>query len=660
MASPSEVPSELLEHFVKCREEYDRALERLNAFTRPAEGVFPATWLPNSTGGPSRVQPEVNVISSDEHVSNGVDSDEEDSDEEDSEGTESEGTDSEGTDSDEEEDTQDPRHSEQQQQAGPSRIPLTLFKHVSRSHEEDHRTLASCQSTHRSSPAEKIISERLLCENSMDVLLDLIRHPGGGIAPAASACFAGYIEKNPAVRIKIFSGQAAFDEVRQDMLAKLTRADTAFSKDPILKEWNEQWQKVDKSYPRYPEYYFLIARLFVYAFSIDRNKFCHDIGTKHPDSHIWSWCREAWVPRHRVKHCWECKNCFDNSWHCEKCGVCKTGSDFSCDGCGGYAFASWRAGRTDGKAIDAAPDTSDSPAGAGSSKKRPRRQTLGNEDVTETFVEAPQDVMTCTCNCKNRCSTRRCTCRKWGGRCKEGCKCRKDKAVEESLGPECHNPFEDVTRKFFGVYHPNVRASDCFVSFVERKLKKGQHCDPSEMAKTLLNADDGIVWDPEMNDIAPNLSGCRERLADLPSGSVERKEHMQLLFRGALGEGDVYEEDGIGMYKWNFCESQWYDENGPFTHCPTCGKCVADDEQWHCGVCRRCRYNRRTPCEKCGGISRSLKEHKEAQKKRLVDEKRRKEKKRQNRDMSREEKEQLRRNWKRQVSEERARREGRR
>ncbi|SMR62015.1 unnamed protein product [Zymoseptoria tritici ST99CH_1A5] len=114
MAAPSGILSELLEHWAKWCEEYYCALERLNAFNRPAEDVSSATWLPNSTAGPSRVQPEFHVISSDEHVSNGVDSDEEDSDEEDSEGTVR----------DEEEDIQDPRHSTQQQQAGPSRIPL--------------------------------------------------------------------------------------------------------------------------------------------------------------------------------------------------------------------------------------------------------------------------------------------------------------------------------------------------------------------------------------------------------------------------------------------------------------------------------------------------------------------------------------------------------
>ncbi|KJX98250.1 hypothetical protein TI39_contig424g00005 [Zymoseptoria brevis] len=420
MASPSKIRPELLEHYVKCCEEYYRALERLNAFNWPAEDVSSATWLSNSKAGPSRVQPEFHVISSDEHVSNGVTSDEEDSDEEHSE----------GTDSDEEEDIQDPRHPTQQHQAGPSRTPHTLFKHVSRSHEEDHRTLASCQSTPRSSTAEKIVSEApstrpsekcnckfargtskscntarcscrktgatchsgcgcgSLCENPMDVLLKLTHHPGGRTAPTASACFAKYIEENPALRVKIFSGQAAAGEVCQDMLTKLTRPDTAFEKDHTLKEWNEQWQKMDKTYPRYPEYHCHILRLFAYAFSIDRNKFSHDIGTKHPDSHIWSWCREAWVQRHRVKHCWKCKNCFDDSWHCEKCGVCKAGSVFPCDGCGGYAFDGWRAGRTNGKAIDTVPDSTDSPAGAGPSKKRPRRQTLGNEDVTEVSASS--------------------------------------------------------------------------------------------------------------------------------------------------------------------------------------------------------------------------------------------------------------------------------
>ncbi|CAK3794140.1 Hypothetical predicted protein [Lecanosticta acicola] len=89
----------------------------------------------------------------------------------------------------------------------------------------------------------------------------------------------------------------------------------------------------------------------------------------------WSFCRDTWVSRHNIAHCWKCNECLEDSWHCNECGVCKIGRDYPCDRCGG-----WCKGTKDfdvGSAV--AKDAKPTPKTAEESLKRSRRSTGAGE-----------------------------------------------------------------------------------------------------------------------------------------------------------------------------------------------------------------------------------------------------------------------------------------
>ena len=70
---------------------------------------------------------------------------------------------------------------------------------------------------------------------------------------------------------------------------------------------------------------------------------------KHPDSHVWSLCRDQWVSRVGCRHCEDCNMCYDDAWHCTACGKCKIGHWFICDGCRGFSLTGAKYGIIGGR-----------------------------------------------------------------------------------------------------------------------------------------------------------------------------------------------------------------------------------------------------------------------------------------------------------------------
>ena len=203
----------------------------------------------------------------------------------------------------------------------------------------------------------------------------------------------------------------------------------------------------------------------------------------------------------------------------------------------------------------------------------------------------PHDIEILACRCKDRCATKRCACRKWGGRCKHDCKCS-----EGVLGLECINPFERRLDEFFGD-RPHVRANACFVKVLEksdRGARRSSYPTVGELETLLMR--DKTPFTVGLGDLG--MADWFKQLPDFQLGSKERAEHMQSLFRRALGEGQGAE---YSEWFYSFCRNGWEEDNMT-THCWACNDCKHWRE-WHCGVCKQCQYGLSIPCEGCGGRS---------------------------------------------------------
>lgn len=209
-----------------------------------------------------------------------------------------------------------------------------------------------------------------------------------------------------------------------------------------------------------------------------------DVRMKHPDSHVWSLCRDQWVSRVGFRHCEDCNMFYDDAWHCKWCDKCKVGHWWICDDCGWKSLTGATFGVLNGgKAKDAR--TAQVGLSLGRSKKRSRpvdsdkalssisevshsqRLSMFNaaDFITmQTTPKAPDDIETLPCNCKDLCDTRRCICRRWGGQCKHNCKCN-----GFSVNSVCQNIFDLNEDRFFGPALPGKsvpRATPCFADYV--------------------------------------------------------------------------------------------------------------------------------------------------------------------------------------------------
>jgi hypothetical protein len=342
---------------------------------------------------------------------------------------------------------------------------------------------------------------------------------------------------------------------------------------------------------------------------------------KRPDSHVWYFCRNQWVSRIKCRHCEDCDICYDDAWHCISCGKCKVGHWLKCDGCGGKSLTGVTYGVLEGDTTEDA-RTAPGELSLGRPKKRSRHvdsdnglgaiselshlQSLFVFDTTDIFtmqtkLEAPKDIQTRPCDCKDLCSTRRCLCRRWGGSCKHNCKCSGCKD-DPPLG--CQNPFRYSEYRYFGPSLPGQsvpRATPCFTDYVEKALKTGNRpLSRNNSARVSVETlEKTLMADRDSMDMWDDLTELHDTLETLAVDSEERKAHLWRIFQ----EGLSVEAESCFFY--SFCEKNW-EYVLDYTHCATCNKCYSVRSSWHCGVCRKCCHNGAyEPCHRCGGTSTS-------------------------------------------------------
>jgi hypothetical protein len=274
-----------------------------------------------------------------------------------------------------------------------------------------------------------------------------------------------------------------------------------------------------------------------------------DVKLKHPDSHVWSLCKDQWVSRVECRHCEDCNMCYDNAWHCKGCGKCKVGHWWICDDCGRKSLTGATFGVLNGGTAEGA-HTAQRGHSLGRPKKRSRQVDsdpelnsvsevnyseslfmFNNTDITtmQTNPEAPDDINTRPCNCKDSCTTRRCTCRRWGGQCKHNCKCNVDTDFP------CENIFYLNEYRFFGLALPGKvvpRATPCFTHYVEKALKIGHGRELNEKnGKVSVETLESMLLAKGNDfDMVENLTDLPEKLNFLAADSGERKVHLWRLF----------------------------------------------------------------------------------------------------------------------------------
>lgn len=126
--------------------------------------------------------------------------------------------------------------------------------------------------------------------------------------------------------------------------------------------------------------------LFRYAFGQRHIRITEDTSNL-PETDLrsmrWSFCRDGWVNRHRVKHCFECNECFDDAWHCRSCGACNTPPEYPCRVCLGLCRHIGEDTGPNRRATRARPPSpppraeAAEPSARTASRKRPRASTSG-------------------------------------------------------------------------------------------------------------------------------------------------------------------------------------------------------------------------------------------------------------------------------------------
>lgn len=211
--------------------------------------------------------------------------------------------------------------------------------------------------------------------------------------------------------------------------------------------------------------------------------------------------------------------------------------------------------------------------------------------------QAPDDIATRSCACKDPCDSRRCLCRRWGGSCKESCKCK---------GLHCNNEFRE-NGFYFGEAHSSSRATHCFADYVE-KAEKFDYRRPyrnNGANTTTTNLESLLLADHQLFDESKELREWRDKLDELGTDFEDRIAHLRFLFRLGLS----ISEDNPRFY--SFCLKQWTNKN-TYRHCPVCKRCCSVNISWHCSVCRQCRHDGLgVTCFRCGGRSSTAKSRQE-------------------------------------------------
>lgn len=245
--------------------------------------------------------------------------------------------------------------------------------------------------------------------------------------------------------------------------------------------------------------------------------------------------------------------------------------------------------------------------------------------ASQTIPCPPSDHETRACKCRDKCDSKRCTCRKWGTQCKRTCPCFREHQPFELFNRDCKNIFSRRSfwadlDAFFGSGWGAIGASACFTKAVERRFRSGdtprKEFEFEQLEKLLLHDEAAFErW--------YILERWRRELKGLRKNSDKREVHFWPLFQIGLSKRATNIVDGVKrMYCgiaddedfliptaplpfYSFCTSQW--ENAQLMrHCWACDECVEVSMHWHCGVCGQCVGHHGWPCRGCGGISKRL------------------------------------------------------
>ncbi|KAJ6636024.1 hypothetical protein Bhyg_14611 [Pseudolycoriella hygida] len=181
------------------------------------------------------------------------------------------------------------------------------------------------------------------------------------------------------------------------------------------------------------------------------------------------------------------------------------------------------------------------------------------------------------CKCDESCSSRTCSCYKYGSGCNSNCSC---------VGP-CGNMFQHLDY-FFGDGE-KCNANPCFAKWL---IENGN----SETALKSVNREDlrkRILECDSYEDLLEDKDFKKWKKEGKNIPLDQELAHSQKLFRMILSD----ELDSQLFY--SFCQGDVFNiDNG--WHCVTCQSCQ-EWREWHCGYCDKCAYG--TTCERCGGRS---------------------------------------------------------
>jgi hypothetical protein len=198
----------------------------------------------------------------------------------------------------------------------------------------------------------------------------------------------------------------------------------------------------------------------------------------------------------------------------------------------------------------------------------------------------PIDIAAHSCACNDACNSRRCLCRRWGGRCKESCRCQ---------GLHCGNKFL-TNGLYFGEAHRNSRATHCFADYVEKaeKLDNRHPRQDNDADISVSNLKSLLLADLNYFDKSDELREWRDKLYKTEPDFEDHLTHLRWLFRLGLSIS------GSDPRFYSFCLTEWTDEN-THRHCAVCKRCCPVKTSWHCSVCRQCRHDGLdVACYRCG------------------------------------------------------------
>lgn len=352
--------------------------------------------------------------------------------------------------------------------------------------------------------------------------------------------------------------------------------------------------------------------LLVYALGIEQDPFdMVQEAMESPNSHMWSFCKDKWVPRRSTVHCELCGNCYDNAWHCETCETCKAGRHLACDGCGGYS----KSGVWDGEEGQKAPDAQQAQRGRSTISPNKRDRQVSLETWNDTIGEVSALLQLPPTNTTNVPALTYTT--EDSGHCSQRHrnpllqlqrplhhKTMHMPPMGRNLQARLQMPQRNLQQS---LSRPKcrLRSPASWTTCITRepmlwKFEKVDFRHPWNQnlpKSTVKSLESRLLADAAFFETSDDLRDWRDKLDTLAAGSEEREKHMQWLFRTGLSI-----EVG-NKYFYSFCLKIWTDDDN-HRHCAACKRCCSIKVSLHCGVCRQCRHDGLdVTCYHCGGRS---------------------------------------------------------